>query len=482
MSLNYKRILKQVDNYRFLIPKDAVKGMRIDGMIYASKEMLDDILKDETVQQVVNVAMLPGLVGKSMVMPDAHQGYGFPIGGVAAADAKKGIISAGGVGFDINCGVRVLYTNLHYNDIKNHLEPLADELFANIPSGVGVGGKIVLNDKELNEVLRNGVHWALKKGYALEEDLDHIESRGRIPKADPSKVSKKAKDRGRDQIGTLGAGNHFLEVQIVDEIYDKQKAKEFGITDKGQITVMIHTGSRGLGHQVCSDYLDKMSRFARQNGIKVPDKELVYAPVDSPLGRDYLSAMFAAANFAFTNRQLLTYWTREVFKKLFPDSKLTLIYDIAHNIAKIEKHKVNGKTMEVIVHRKGATRAFPPGHPELPASIRPYGQPVLIPGSMGTYSFILVGTQKAMEETFGSVCHGAGRRLSRHKAKRTLSYSEILNEMKRKNIILRAGSKAGVVEEAPQAYKDVSNVVEVVHNAGLARKVVRLKPLIVIKG
>jgi len=474
-------MIKKIDDYRFLIPKSSKEGMRIDGLIYADDEMIKQIEKDQTTEQVANVATLPGFVGKSLAMPDAHQGYGFCIGGVAAADLDEGVVSAGGVGFDINCGVRLLTSPLTSNDIKPSLENLLNQLFRDIPCGTGKKGLLSVSKDELDKVLHEGAGWAVRNGYGRESDLYHIEESGKIPGADPSAVSKHAKDRGHQQLGTLGSGNHFLEIQSVSELYDTEVAKIFGLF-KGQIVILIHSGSRGLGHQVCTDYLDIMQSGMKKYGITVKDRQLACVPVKSKEGEQYLSAMAAAANFAFANRQLITHWTREVFKRIVGTDDLKILYDVCHNIAKYEEHEVDGRRKKVLVHRKGATRAFPKGHPALPDDLKEVGQPVLIPGSMGTCSYVLVGTDQAMKETFGSSCHGAGRAMSRAQAKRETSADELLKEMKGKGIFVRGETRSGLTEEKPDAYKDVSRVVEVVHNAGIARKVAKLVPLAVMKG
>jgi tRNA-splicing ligase RtcB len=455
--------------------------MRVDGIVYADEDLLEAIKNDKTIEQIANTASLPGIVGYSLGMPDAHQGYGFAIGGVVAVDLKEGVVSPGGIGYDINCGVRLLATDLEFDDVKPKLEELVKQLFHEIPSGTGRGGDLKLSYAELDEVMRLGIDWAIQNKYAKPEDKDFIEEYGRLPNANPDMVSNKAKERGRDQLGTLGSGNHFAEVQIVQEIFDEEVASGFGL-HKNQIVVLIHTGSRGLGHQVCTDYLKEMDAAMKNYGIKVPDRELACVPIDSREGKRYLQAMASAANFAFNNRQLITYNVRNVFKRLFKTDKVRIVYDVCHNIAKVEEHKVFGKKMTVLVHRKGATRAFPKGHPALPEVYREIGQPVIIPGSMGTYSYVLVGTEKAMEETFGSTCHGAGRTLSRHKAKKMMSAEEAISKLKERGVFIQATTKSGITEEIPEAYKNVSQVVEVVHQAGISKKVAKLKPIGVIKG
>jgi tRNA-splicing ligase RtcB len=469
-----------------MIPKGAKPCMRVPAIIYADNLLLEKMKSDLTLVQAANVACLGGIQKHSIVMPDGHQGYGFPIGGVAAMDIEEGgVVSPGGVGYDINCGVRVIRTDLDYNDVKPKLKELIDELFRNIPSGLGSAGKIRVSVQELNRVLDEGVQWALQRGYAWPDDPDHIEERGSWELADSSKVSNRAKQRGAEQLGTLGSGNHFLEIQVVDEIYDEEAARALGITRVGQVMVMVHTGSRGLGHQVASDYLMIMERAMRKYGIRPPDRELASVPLNSKEGQDYMGAMAAAANFAWTNRQLITYWTRESFRRVFhtdPDKlDLHIIYDVAHNIAKIEEHDVDGKRKKLVVHRKGATRAFPPGHPDLPKDYRELGQPVLIPGSMGTASYILIGVRTGAKAWF-TAPHGAGRWMSRAAAKRSKTYSEVVRELESKGIIIRASDKATVVEEMPQAYKDVDRVAHVAHQVGIAKLVVRLRPIAVAKG
>ncbi len=479
--------IKKVNSFRWEIPRSYKQGMRVPGVIYASQHMIEQIKRDNAPEQVANVATLPGIVKASMAMPDIHWGYGFPIGGVAAFDAEEGIISPGGVGYDINCGVRLLTTNLDEKDARPKLKELVDNIFMNVPSGVGEKGKLRLNFGELNKVLDFGAKWAVENGYGWEEDLERLEEGGSIKFADHTKVSDKAKKRGAPQLGTLGAGNHFLEVQRVEKIFLPEIAKKFGITHEGQITVMIHTGSRGLGHQVASDYIRVMEQAARKYGIKLLDPQLACAPVKSKEAEDYFAAMSAAANFGFTNRQLITHWVRESFGKVFgedpEDLGMHLVYGVAHNIAKLEEHIVDGKRMKVYVHRKGATRAFAAGREELSQLYRDVGQPVLIPGDMGTSSYVLVGTQKAMEETFGSTCHGAGRVMSRHAALRKFRGEEIKRELwEKKHIYVRSASNRVAAEEAPDAYKDVNEVVRAVEGAGISRIVAKMVPLGVVKG
>jgi tRNA-splicing ligase RtcB len=472
--------LKRIDKYKWLIPKS--DPMRVEGLIYADEKMIPHIKKDNTPLQVRNVACLPGILGHSLAMPDIHWGYGFPIGGVAAFDCEKGIISPGGIGYDINCGVRLLRTNLTKRDLGDKLSTLVSGLFANIPSGVGSRGKIFLSPSEIKEVLAQGARWAVKKGYGRKEDLQFTEENGCLSSANPEKVSKRAIERGQDQLGTLGAGNHFLEIQEVDQIYDQAGAEKFGLF-LGQIMIMIHTGSRGLGYQICDDYLKILTQAARKYGIVLPDRQLACAPFSSPEGENYFQAMCGAANYAWANRQCITHWVRETFQNILGGKQeLVLIYDVAHNIGKVEEYEIEGKKKKVIIHRKGATRSFPPGHRALPENYQAVGQPVLIPGTMGSHSYLLLGTEKAMEETWGSTCHGAGRVMSRSAAVRSWRGEEIVKRLTEQWIIVRMHKISLVAEEAPQAYKDVDLVVEVCHQAGISKKVARFRPLSVIKG
>jgi tRNA-splicing ligase RtcB len=475
-----KQNLKKISDYLYEIPKEFRSDMRVPARIYTDQELLEAILQDRSLEQAVNVATLPGILKYSLAMPDIHQGYGFPIGGVAAIKWDGGVISPGGVGYDINCGVRLLTSQITKPELDPKFEHLIDLLFQTIPSGVGKGGKLVVNKQELDSVLAQGIDWAIAKGFATKDDKEHCEENGRIMAADPDKVSDGAKKRGQDQIGTLGSGNHFLEVQFVAKIFNEEIAKVYGLFPN-QIVVMIHTGSRGLGHQVCTDYLRMLNRKLYEWKIKLPDRELIYAPLDSKEGKDYFNAMSAAANFAWANRQYLTYLTRQVFKENLK-AELKLIYDVAHNIAKKETYEIEGEKVDVCMHRKGATRAFGPENPLIPSKYKKVGQPVLIPGTMGSSSFILAGTQKAEAETFGSVCHGAGRSLSRTAAKRGVSGRQIKDELEKRGILVRCASFADIAEEAPLAYKDVENVVEIVAKAGLALKVAQMRPLGVVKG
>ncbi len=478
--------LQKIDDFRYRIPRDHKAGMRTDGVIYASEKMLSQITADEAPEQVANVAFLPGIVGNSMAMPDIHWGYGFPIGGVAAFDTQEGIISPGGVGYDINCGVRLLRTDLTETDIKDKIKELVRALFNNVPSGVGSTGKIRIDEKEVKEVLVSGAQWALRKGYGWDQDIEHIEARGALPGANPERVSKRALQRGRPQLGTLGAGNHFLEIQVVEDIYDREAAEAMGIDDPGQVTMMIHTGSRGLGYQVCDDNVKILGSVTQKYGIAIPDRQLACAPIKSPEGRSYFEQMACAANYAWANRQCIMHWVREAFERVLGTKAeqlgMDLIYDVAHNIAKFEKHKVAAATKEVCVHRKGATRAFPPGHEEVPEAYKAIGQPVLIPGDMGTHSYLLLGTDQAMNETFGSTCHGAGRVMSRTKALERTRGRSVDKELSQKGIFVLSASSEVLREEVPEAYKDIDTVVDAVHKAGLSRKVARMRPLGVVKG
>jgi tRNA-splicing ligase RtcB len=462
--------------------------MRTDGIVYASAEMMETLRsrEQEALQQVANVAHLPGIVGPSIAMPDIHWGYGFPIGGVAAFAEPDGVVSPGGIGFDINCGVRLLRTDLTGEDLKPVARNLADSLYASIPSGVGSHRRdLKLSRAELRQVLEKGAAWAVSRGLGRTEDLDHIEERGCLPGADPEAVTERAVERGRDQLGTLGSGNHFCEVQVVDEIYDEAAARAIGL-DLGTVTITIHTGSRGLGYQTCEDYLRTMLDASRKYGIELPDKQLCCAPLTSSEGKTYLSAMSAAANYAFCNRQVITHYVREAMEQAFhrgsEELGLSVVYDVCHNIAKLEEHEVDGRSRRVCVHRKGATRAFPAGHPLVPPLYREIGQPVLVPGDMGRYSFVLLGTAGALRETFGSSCHGAGRVMSRHAAAKSARGRHVPREMAEHGIELRAASRRTVVEEISEAYKDVATVVDVVEDAGIGRKVARLRPRIVVKG
>jgi tRNA-splicing ligase RtcB len=486
MAAQWRGKVNRIDDYRWEIPTSYKAGMRVAGLIYASQSMLEHIFEEQVFEQVANVAFLPGIVGHSLAMPDIHWGYGFPIGGVAATRVADGVISPGGVGFDINCGVRLLRTNLTVDEVRPEITKLVNELYENVPSGLGSEGKIRVSQKELDQVLTQGSRWALEKGLGEPEDIVVTEEAGCIKQANPDKVSVKAKKRGIPQLGTLGSGNHFLEVEAVTEIYDPAAAGVMGITGVGQILVLIHTGSRGLGHEVCGDYVRLLGEAVKRYGITLPDRQLACAPVSSAEGQDYLEAMACAANYAWTNRQCIAHWTRESFARVFGRSQreigLEQVYDVCHNIAKIEEHSVGGRRQRLCVHRKGATRAFPPGHRDVPERYRDIGQPVLIPGDMGRGSFVALGTERAMAESFGSTCHGAGRLLSRSAAKRSLNGAEVARQLASRGITVKTGDLGSLAEEASPAYKDVAEVVEVTDKAGISRKVVRTEPVGVIKG
>ena len=478
--------IKQIDDMRWEIPQDYKRGMRVPARVYADAEMLNEMRNDMTLEQTTNVAFLQGIFKYAIVLPDGHQGYGFPIGGVAATDAETGVISPGGVGYDINCGVRLLQTNLDKKDTVPKLRELVEALFRNVPSGLGSKGKVKVTPGQLDEVLENGARWAIENEFGWEEDLNRLEEHGGMVGADAKRVSTKAKHRGYPQLGSLGSGNHFLEIQTVDKIFEPEVAKKFGIDHEGQVTVMIHTGSRGLGHQVCSDYLRMMEHAVRQYRIELPDRELVNVPVNSPEGQAYFSAMKCAANFAWANRQMIVHWVRQSFEQVMGrDAEalgLRIVYDVAHNIAKLEEHRVNGEHKKVYVHRKGATRAFGPGHPDIPSIYREVGQPVLIPGDMGTASYVLVGTEQGMQETFASTAHGAGRRMSRTAALKRFWGEDVRHKLEAEGIIVKAAKVSIIAEEAPEAYKNIDKVAEISHKAGLARMVARLKPIGVTKG
>ncbi len=476
---------RRVDEYIWELPQDFRDDMRVPARLFGDEELFGAAFRDRTVAQLANAATLPGIVGYAMAMPDFHQGYGFPIGGVAATRADSGVISPGGVGYDINCGVRLLGTHLEREEIAPYLHDLNAVLYRACPSGVGGKGRERVSERELEELVVDGAKWALKRGLARQEDVAHTEEQGCLAGADPGQVSARAKERGRPQVGSLGAGNHFLEIDAVDEVYDPEVADVFGLRE-GQVVVQIHCGSRGFGHQVCDDYVKGLQSAVRKYNIQLPDRELVCAPINSPEGRAYYGAMACAVNYAFVNRQVLAMGVREAFEQVLAGKvknfDLFQVYDVCHNIAKFEEHEVGDQRMRLCVHRKGATRAFGPGYPGLPADYRDVGQPVLVPGSMGTASYVLVGAQKAMELTFGSTCHGAGRTMSRSKARKQVWGADLKKELERQGIVVHAGSDKGLAEESPLAYKDVSRVVEVVHGLGIARQVVRLQPLAVIKG
>ncbi len=486
MTTPWTRILRKIDDYRWEIPTSYKPGMRVPGLIFADEPMLHQIVEEQALEQVANAATLPGIVKYSLAMPDIHWGYGFPIGGVAAFRFEDGIISPGAIGFDVNCGVRLIRTDLNEEQVRAKLQPLVDELFRDVPSGVGSIGRIKVDMRNIDDVLRGGARWAVEQGFGWQDDLEVIEAGGALSQADPDVVSQQAKQRGRGQIGTLGSGNHFLEVQVVDEIYDVEAAKAMGLDHPGQAVVFVHCGSRGLGHQVCTDYLRVAERSSKEHGITLVDRQLACMPFNSAEGQRYFGAMSAAANFAWANRQMITHWVRETFSRVFGQSPQTLgmslVYDVAHNIAKVEEYSFEGKVQKVIVHRKGATRAFPPGHPEVPTRYRRVGQPVLIPGDMGRYSFIAVGSEVAMRESFGSTCHGAGRLMGRKQASRTLAGVDIADQLRKQGILVRAQDRSLLAEEASQAYKDVADVVAVCHAAGISRRVSRTRPIGVVKG
>ncbi len=478
--------IERLDEYRWRIPPTARPGMRVPAIIYADDALFEQIKQDQSLEQAANAAMLPGVVRAAYTMPDIHQGYGLPIGAVVATDPATGVITPGGVGYDINCGVRLLRSALTREDVQPRLKELVGALFVQVPTGVGSRGKVRLTRENQRGPLTQGAGWAVEQGMGEPADLLHAEAGGCLPAADPDAVGPKAYERGRDQLGTLGSGNHFLEVQVVERIHDESVANVLGLFP-GQVTVLIHSGSRGFGHQVCTDYLASMERAMRKYGIQLPDRQLACAPVEAEEAQAYLGAMRAAANSAWANRQCLTHWARQVFAQIFKrsprDLGMDLVYDVAHNIAKFERHEVDGASREVVVHRKGATRAFAPGHPDIPERYRPVGQPVLVPGDMGRASFVLVGTPGAMRETFGSTCHGAGRLLSRSAAIRAAKGRAIERELEdRRGVIVRATGRDSVKEEMPDAYKDVEAVVGVCHEAGISRIVAKLRPLGVIKG
>ena len=477
--------LKRINDYEWEIPSGFRSDMRVPVRIFATRKLLEKVLDDNSLEQAVNAATLPGLVGQVLVMPDMHQGYGFPIGGVAATRYPDGVISPGAIGYDINCGVRLLASQIPYESAENLLGELASALDQHCPSGVGGKGELRMSETELDKVCRDGARWALKQGYASQADLRRTEEGGCLEGADPTRVSGRAKERGRPQLGTLGAGNHFIEVDIVDQVFDRHAAGVMGLQE-GNLVVQIHCGSRGFGHQICSDYVESFQAAVRRYKIQLPDRELVCAPLDSPEGQNYLAAMRCAANYAFANRQVLAHNARQAFEQVFAGKlanwHLHQVYDIAHNMGKIETHEIDGKIQTVCVHRKGATRAFGPGAPDLPEEYQEIGQPVLVPGSMGTASWVLVGTEQSMLHALGSSCHGAGRLMSRAKAKKEVRGDKLRQELEQSGIHIRAGSLAGLAEEAPQAYKNVDAVVETIAGAEIARKVARLRPVAVVKG
>ncbi len=485
MGRSWNGPLVKKSDYVYDIPKSYKKGMKVDGRIFSDDRMIESIKGDNAPEQVANVATLPGIIGASMAMPDIHWGYGFPIGGVAALDIEDGVISPGGVGYDINCGVRLVRTDLRGEDIREKVKDLIDEMYNNVPAGVGKKARIRLKRGQLNEVLDHGVEWAIEEGYGWEEDKKRIEDNGRMGSANSDKVSDKAKQRGEPQLGTLGGGNHFLEIQKVEKIYDEEAAKAFGI-EEGMATVMIHTGSRGCGHQIASDYIRDMERAVNKYGIDLPDKQLACAPFASKEGDDYFAAMSCGANYAWTNRQLILHWVRESFENVYnegaEDLGMDLVYDVCHNIAKVESHEVEGKKQDVVIHRKGATRAFAPGRKEVPKKYRDVGQPVIIPGDMGTASYLMRGRKTGMVRSWGSTCHGAGRVMSRTGARRRFRANQIKKELSDKGIYVKAASNKVLEEESPNAYKEVDRVVEITHNAGLSKIVAKMVPIGVMKG
>ena len=476
---------KKIGDMTYQIDTDFSKGMQVPVTIYADQKLIEKMMTDRTIKQAINVSTLPGIQKHSIVLPDGHEGYGFPVGGVAAMDAEEGMISPGGVGYDINCGVRLLKTNLSENDVRPNLKDIVNDLFKSIPSGVGSKGAVRLSPSQLDEVLVKGVSWAINQGYGTNDDADVCEENGQIANANPNKVSERARKRGSPQLGSLGSGNHFLEIQKVAEIHDEDAAKRMGIK-KDSVTILIHCGSRGFGHQVCSDYLRISEQAQKKYNIELPDRELACVPNKSEEGESYREAMFAALNFAWSNRQMITHWTRKSFERIFKQSEsdldMKLIYDVAHNIAKVEKHEIDGKLKQVVVHRKGATRAFPANRDEIPSKYRDLGQPVLVPGSMGTGSWILLGKENSMNASFGSTAHGAGRMMSRSKARRNFTEDQVKKSLSNKGIFIKSLTRDGVVEETPEAYKDVDSVVNVSHELGIATKVAKLVPIGVIKG
>ncbi len=478
--------LERIDSNRWRIPQHYNAEMRVPGMVYADDELIEQIVQDNALQQVANVATLPGIVGYSLGMPDIHWGYGFPVGGVAATHTDYGVVSPGGIGFDINCGVRLLATDLLYEQVRGKTDKLADELFNNLPSGVGGAGMRQLSLEEMRAVMTRGAAWAIEEGYGFAEDLETTEEHGCLVGADPDVVSDNAIQRGMKQLGSLGSGNHFAEVQIIDHIYDAEAASALGLERQGQVVVTIHCGSRGFGHQIAEDYVRLAEAKQQDYGFKLVDRQLACLPLQSNAGKSYLAAMACGANFAWANRQMLMHGVRQAFASVFGrrarPKDMPLVYDVCHNIAKMEEYEIDGQVQRVCVHRKGATRAFPANHAAVPEKYRAVGQPVLIPGDMGRYSFVLVGAQGSMEQSFGSCCHGAGRRQSRTAAKKSISSQQLLDQLAARGVTVRVHSKNLLPEEAPQAYKDAQQVVNVVHNAGLAKLVARLKPVIVVKG
>jgi tRNA-splicing ligase RtcB (3'-phosphate/5'-hydroxy nucleic acid ligase) len=481
-NTKWDKIVEVVDDNRYRIPRSYKNEMRVDAMIFSSPELIKHVVGDLSLEQAANVATLPGILGQALAMPDMHQGYGFPIGGVAGMDPDTGVVSPGGVGFDINCGVRLMSSPLMLRDIQPQMNELVTALFKAVPTGAGKDGRVRLDRQALDLVLRDGAKWAVREGYGTNDDLDCTEDGGFLSYAIPEQISDRAKKRGSGQLGTLGSGNHFLEVDVVDQILDREAADAFGLVEN-QICFMVHCGSRGLGHQICTDFVSTMAPVMKRNNIHVPDRELACCPINSPEGEAYLGAMAAAANFAFANRQCIMQFVRDVVKKIFGrDVKLSQVYDVAHNMAKFENHMVDGIEKRVLVHRKGATRAFPAGRPELAKRFQSVGQPVIIPGDMGRASYVLVGTQQALNESFGSVCHGAGRLMSRTQARKGRESKDVIAALKARGVIAIASSREGLTEEVPEAYKPIDDVVKAVKDAGLARPVARLKPVGVVKG
>ncbi|MCR4427011.1 MAG: RtcB family protein [Firmicutes bacterium] len=481
----WKGPLEKVDEYRWRVPTAYKPGMKVDGIAFADAAGIEAARRGDALEQLANSACLPGIQVAALAMPDIHSGYGFPIGGVGATDAETGVITPGGIGFDINCGVRLLRTNLSAREVTPHVQRLVDRLYRDIPSGTGSKGPIKLDAEEVRKVLEEGAAWAVRAGYGSEEDLEYTEERGRMNGADARAVSERAIQRGMPQLGTMGSGNHFLEIQVVEEVIDPGAAQAFGLYE-GQVVIMIHSGSRGLGHQVCTDYLESMQGAVAKYGISVPDRQLACAPLKSPEGARYFAAMACAANFAWANRQCIMHWTRQAVASELGSTPsalgMTLLYDVCHNIAKLEDHVIQGRRTRVLVHRKGATRAFPPGHPDVPAAYRRVGQPVIVPGDMGRNSYVLLGTERAMQIAFGSTCHGAGRLMSRNEALRNRKADEVREALREAGVYARAASRGSLVEEAPEAYKDVNDVVNITHKAGISLKVAKLRPLGVVKG
>jgi tRNA-splicing ligase RtcB len=477
--------LQKISDVEWEIPRDYRDDMRVAVRVFGTREMLEDIIDDKSLEQAVNATTLPGVVGHVYVMPDVHQGYGFPIGGVAATRYPEGVISPGAIGYDINCGVRLLSSSIPKEAAEDHFDALADMLDRNCPSGVGVGARRKLSVEELDDLSVRGTQWALEEGYATEEDLARTEAGGTVEGADPDKVSRRARERGAEQVGTLGGGNHFLELDLVEEVYHPEAAEIMGL-EEGCLALMIHTGSRGYGHQICTDYVKRFQRLLDEFDIELPDRELVCAPMDSEDGQDYIAAMHCAANFAFNNRQVLAHGAREAFEEVLgdvvDDTSLRQVYDVAHNMGKLETHVIDGEDVRVCVHRKGATRAFGPGSSDLPDDYADLGQPVIVPGSMGTASWVLLGTEGSMDRSFGSTCHGAGRTMSRTAARKKQRGESLKRDLEGGGIRVRAGSMSGLAEEAPLAYKDVDTVVDAVEGADIARRVARLRPLGVVKG